>query len=123
MVNAPVSRSGRARRLARACLAALVLGVPVMGAAPAQAQTSPQGSWELTGSLGTPRFDHTLTLLANGKVLAAAGRTSPAGTVFNTAEVYDPVTEQWTPTGTMNDYRWQHTAAEGSGGGVSRPRR
>lgn len=110
MVNAPASRPGRARRFARALLAALVLGVPLVGTAPAQAQTSPQGSWELTGALGTPRFDHTLTLLANGKVLAAGGRTSPAGTVFNTAEVYDPVTEQWTPTGSMNDYRWQHTA-------------
>ncbi len=110
MVKASVSHSGRARRFVRAFLAALVLGLPAMGTAPAQAQTSPQGSWELTGALGTPRFDHTLTLLANGKVLATAGRTSPAGTVFNTAEVYDPVTEQWTPTGPMNDYRWQHTA-------------
>jgi hypothetical protein len=95
---------------ARVFLVALVLSLPLVGAAPAQAQTSPQGSWELTGALGTPRFDHTLTLLANGRVLAAGGRTSPAGTVFNTAEVYDPVTEQWTPTGPMNDNRWQHTA-------------
>jgi Ca2+-binding RTX toxin-like protein len=110
MVKTPVSRVGAARRLVRALLAALVLGVPLVAGAPAQAQASPQGSWELTGSLAAPRFDHTLTLLANGKVLAAGGRTSPAGTVFNTAEVYDPVTEQWTATGPMNDYRWQHTA-------------
>ncbi|HYX44498.1 MAG TPA: kelch repeat-containing protein, partial [Acidimicrobiales bacterium] len=87
-------------------------GLPLLGGAGAQAQSTAQGSWELTGSLSTPRFDHTLTLLANGKVLAAGGRTQNVTPVahFNTAEVYDPVTEQWTPTGPMNDYRFQHTA-------------
>ncbi len=65
-----------------------------------------------------PPLRPTLTLLANGKVLAAGGRTSPAGTVFNTAEVYDPVSEQWTPTGPMNDFRWQHTATLLSDGRV-----
>lgn len=85
---------------------------------PVRYQTSPQGSWGLTGALGTPRFDHTLTLLANGKVLPAGGRTSPAGAVFNPAEVYDPATEQWTPTGPMNDYRRQHTATLLAGGRV-----
>jgi hypothetical protein len=110
MANALVSHLKGARRVARTALAVVVLGVPLVVGGPAQAQTTPQGSWELTGALTTPRFDHTLTLLANGKVLAAGGRTNPAGTVFNTAEVYDPVTEQWTPTGPMNDFRWQHTA-------------
>ena len=101
----------KVRRLVRAVLGVLVLaGLPFVGGGAAQAQTTAQGSWELTGSLSTPRFDHTLTLLANGKVLAAGGRTNPAGTVFNTAEVYDPLTETWTPTGPMNDYRWEHTA-------------
>jgi Ca2+-binding RTX toxin-like protein len=101
----------KARRLLRAVLAVLVLaGLPLLAGVPVQAQTTPEGSWELTGSLSTPRFDHTLTLLANGMVLAAGGRSNPAATVFNTAEVYDPITETWTPTGPMNDYRWEHTA-------------
>ncbi|HJV09355.1 MAG TPA: kelch repeat-containing protein [Acidimicrobiales bacterium] len=96
--------------MARSLLATLVLGLPAVLAPPAQAQTTPQGSWERTGSLASPRNDHTLTLLGNGKVLAAGGRTQPAATVFNSAEVYDPVTEAWSPTGPMNDFRWEHTA-------------
>ena len=111
----------KARRVVRAVLAVVVLaGLPLLGGATASAQTTPQGSWELTGSLTTPRFDHTLTLLANGKVLAAGGRTQNVTPVvhFNTAEVYDPVTEQWTPTGPMNDYRFQHTATLLSDGRV-----
>ena len=89
-----------------------VLAVVPLASAPAGAQTGPEGVWEVTGQMTTPRYDHTLTLLADGRVLAAGGRTqAPASLVnFNTAEIYDPVTEEWTPTGSMHDYRWAHTA-------------
>jgi len=30
-------------------------------------------TWTLTSPMGTPRFSHSLTLLSNGKVLAAGG--------------------------------------------------
>jgi WD40 repeat protein len=49
------------------------------------------------------RSFYTLTLLPTGKVLAAGG-----GTV--TAELYDPDTGQWTPTGSMSTPRSEHTA-------------
>ena len=54
------------------------------------------GTWAVTGSLHDARFQHTATLLPNGKVLVAGGNT-----VFNvaiaSAELYDPATGVWTP--------------------------
>ena len=101
------------RRVGIVTLIALssLIVVPLVDA-PAGAQTGTQGVWELTGPMTTARYDHTLTLLGNGRVLAAGGRTqnvTPAVN-FNTAEIFDPITERWTPTGPMNDYRWSHTA-------------
>ena len=46
----------------------------------------------------TPRIDHTATLLANGEVLVAGGVSS---TYTATAELYNPLTGQWTATGSM----------------------
>jgi N-acetylneuraminic acid mutarotase len=56
------------------------------------------GIWTATGSLATPRIDHTATLLANGEVLVAGGVGS---TYTATAELYNPSTRQWTATGGM----------------------
>ena len=47
---------------------------------------------------------HTATLLPDGKVLAAGGTAS------TTTELYDPVTGNWTATGTLNAARIYHTA-------------
>ncbi len=63
----------RMRVLALMVLSALA-AVPLVNA-PAQAQTAPEGVWERTGPLSVPRYDHSLTLLPNGRVLAAGGRT------------------------------------------------
>ncbi|MEA3188333.1 MAG: hypothetical protein QOD99_2163 [Chthoniobacter sp.] len=67
------------------------------------------GTWAVTGSLHDARFQHTATLLPNGKVLVAGGNT-----VFNvaiaSAELYDPATGVWTPTGSLEIPRFQHTA-------------
>jgi N-acetylneuraminic acid mutarotase len=46
----------------------------------------------------------TATTLQNGKVLVAGGFTSD-GTDTNTAELYDPATGIFTPTGSMHDVR------------------
>jgi hypothetical protein len=85
--------------------------VPLVGM-PAHAQTSPEGVWERTSPMSLARYDHTLTLLPNGRVLAAGGRTQGTNPLvnFNSAEVFDPITEQWTPTGPMSDFHWSHTA-------------
>ncbi len=75
------------------------------------------GSWTPTGSLQTPRGWHTATLLPNGKVLVAggtdllaAGKSTPADPTLTSAEIYDPATGIWTPTGSMSLPRSVHTA-------------
>ncbi len=67
-------------------------------------------------SAGTvPRDLHTATLLVNGKVLFTGGETGWTGTppfpiVTRSAEVYDPATGPFQPTGDMATERESHTA-------------
>jgi hypothetical protein len=49
----------------------------------------------------TPREDFALTLLSNEKVLATGGRSEFQSGLLATAEVYDPGTGLWTPTGSL----------------------
>jgi hypothetical protein len=52
-------------------------------------------------------------MLKNGKVLIAGGTTlesSNGPVALNTAELYDPATRTFTPTGAMRDARAYHTA-------------
>ena len=70
--------------------------------------------WTPTGSLAAGRWGHTATLLPSGLVLVAGGvghatPTSGIG-VLASAEVYDPSTGTWTPTGSMITTRVGHTA-------------
>jgi N-acetylneuraminic acid mutarotase len=77
------------------------------------------------------RANLTLTLLPNGKVLAAGG--DDGTNAFCIAELYDPATGAWKPTAAMHECRTQHSAvlltngalsgrvlvAGGTGGGAS----
>ncbi len=60
------------------------------------------------GSLETPRYSHTATLLSNGTVLIAGG--SDGVEDLATAELFDPSTGNFTPTGSMESPRISHTA-------------
>jgi N-acetylneuraminic acid mutarotase len=62
----------------------------------------------LAQSLATKRNGHTATLLPNGMVLIAGG-LNEAGVVPN-AELYDPLTNTWSPAGNMVVPRYGHTA-------------
>ncbi|MEV4052827.1 kelch repeat-containing protein [Amycolatopsis sp. NPDC049688] len=79
------------------------------------------GTWATTGNLLTARRLHSVTLLADGKVLVAGG-TSVGSAQFPppglaAAEVYDPAAGTWTSTGNLHTGRWGHSAtvlADGS---------
>ena len=68
------------------------------------------GTWSGTGSLNTPRYLHTATLLANGKVLVAGGVNGGPRAILNNAELYDPATGTWSVTAALNTGRTNHTA-------------
>jgi WD40 repeat protein len=85
------------------------------------------GTFSPTGSMKAARGEHTATLLSDGKVLVTGGIGSgrpsncPASCVDSlaTAELFDPSTESFTPTGTtMETERARHTATLLSDGKV-----
>lgn len=78
-------------------------------------------SWAQTGSMTQPRIGHLATLLADGRVLVSGGCAalgcSSEPNVFApnapelTAEIYDPRSGRWTPTGNMKFIHNHPTAA------------
>jgi hypothetical protein len=66
------------------------------------------GTFANAGSLITPRYHHTATLLNNGKVLIAGGLAANGS--LASAELYNPATRTFTPTGRLNTGRAFHTA-------------
>jgi len=73
-------------------------------------------TWTATGSLATPRYLHTATLLSDGRVLVAGGANGPS--IYASAELYNPATGTWTATGSLSTPRYLHTATLLSDGRV-----
>ena len=67
------------------------------------------GEWKVTGAPRVVGSGHTLTLLANGQVLATGGHNWDAS--VNDAELYDPNTETWTATVPLTRSRAGHSAS------------
>jgi len=90
-------------------LPVLAVGLAVGGglaAAPASAATS--GTFSATGSMNNARVNDTVTVLANGQVLAAGGGFGSV--TLASAELYNPATGTWAPTGSMATARANQTA-------------
>ena len=63
------------------------------------------GVWTLTGSMTQPRCLHSATLLPDGEVLVSGGVNSVYSTntaTVSAAEIYNPETGTWTPTGSLS---------------------
>ena len=68
------------------------------------------GSFSQTGSMTTPRKNHTTTLLPDGKVLIVGG--SDGVNTLASAEIYDPGTGKFSQAGRLTDARKFHTASQ-----------
>jgi hypothetical protein len=99
-----VSQNEKKTRVLSLVLPILLLGLADHGAT-AQEQS---GRFSQTGSMTTPRRDHTATLLTNGKVLLAGGARDDS--TFASAELYDASTGTFIATGNMSLARWGQTA-------------
>ncbi len=68
------------------------------------------GLWTTSGTLNKGRYNHTATLLQDGKVLVAGGSITNATLVTQTAELYDYTTGLWNTTGSLPLPLGYHTA-------------
>ena len=68
-------------------------------------------AWRNASSMRTPRYWHTMTLLADGNVLVAGGATLVEFHGYTgTAELYSPSTDSWIPAGHFGAARSSTTA-------------
>jgi hypothetical protein len=70
------------------------------------------GTFAATGQMMMPRESHTATLLPSGEVLVTGGHTGrrAAMKIYDSAELYNPVTGQFRLTGPMMVPRHKHDA-------------
>ena len=87
---------------------AVLAGIACYAGTGCMAQSA--GTFTMTGSMTIPRAEHSATLLPNGKVLIAGGYSpTTLSPMVATAELYDPLTRTFTPTGSMSAARAHST--------------
>ena len=78
---------------------------------------SPTATWQIGGQLTYGRYQHTATLLQDGRVLVVGG-IGKGGIPLATAEIYDPSTRKWASAAPMRLSRSGHTATRLADGRV-----
>jgi hypothetical protein len=66
------------------------------------------GTWMPTAAMSTPRSQHAVALLRDGRVLVSGGMR--ASSILASAEIYNPALGTWSMTGSMGVSRYYHTA-------------
>jgi len=68
---------------------------------PAHPELKTGGAWTPGPAPSRPRAGHGAALLKDGRLLILGGGAELVATPVNSAELYDPRTNKWTPAGTM----------------------
>ncbi|HEY6328241.1 MAG TPA: kelch repeat-containing protein [Blastocatellia bacterium] len=94
----------------RALICLIIVPVSVTGTlgTPATVSQSKQHHWVSVMPLRMARFDHSATLLPNGKVLVVGGFAGDS--TLSSCELFNPNTSRWAATGSLNRPR-QHACA------------
>ena len=99
------------------CMGSSADNSPTSGNTPSRVYA---GTFSPTGSMETARSSPTATALPDGRVLIAGGASGQAesSVALASAELYDPATGTFSPTGSLATARNGHTATLLSGGRV-----
>jgi len=65
---------------------------------------------EPRNNMSSPRYAHTATLLADGRVIVSGGYAGYFSSVLASADLFDPSTRMFSPTGSMTSPRSNHTS-------------
>ncbi|MBL8739750.1 MAG: hypothetical protein JNK04_01615, partial [Myxococcales bacterium] len=65
--------------------------------------------WSVVQSMAVPRSDHRATLLDDGRLLVSGGRDSNSASLAS-AEIFDPIANTWSTTGSLIEGRFLHEA-------------
>ncbi len=86
---------------------------PVSDDSPTSEVFDPEtGEWTVTEAMSVRRYGHTLTLLPDGRVLAAGGE-DPMGDnylLYSSTEIFDPDTSTWSAGPELSQPRSNHSA-------------